>query len=337
MHVVIVGGGMAGLVLARGLLQRGLHPVVVERSASGVVIEGPIMLPFQAYDALEDLGLLDDIRAEGREVPPVRGGMPVAIGVGRQLILERLRIGLDIHWQHEVVDLLRDGERVNGVRVVGPGGEREIVADIVVGADGARSRVRDLAGIEADVTVADTALVSFRSPVRSDEAFLITFTSDGRQLTLLDWPGGSAGSWQIERPAGGASEVLAPGVEAFKRAYLRLLPAAAPALEAVTEIFYREPIEVRCATWSRPGVTLIGEALHALNPEAGIGSGLGMGDAQALAIAIAQNHDDADGALAEYEHWRRPAVDPYIAVGSQAVRVVRGGEVRDEERWPPSG
>ncbi|MCC6830507.1 MAG: FAD-dependent monooxygenase [Thermoleophilia bacterium] len=335
MRVVIVGGGMAGLVLARGLVLRGVTPVVVERSPAGVVVEGPIMLPFQAYDALEELGLLVDIRAAGRDVPPFRDGRPVAIGVGRQLVLERLREGLEILWDQEVVDLLRNGDRVTGVRVRGPEGERDVPADIVVGADGTHSRVRELAGFPAETRVSDTAFVSFRSPARCEEAFLIHFTSDGRQLTLLDWPGGSAGGWQIERPAGGAQEALAPGAAAFKAAYLRLMPGAADALAPVTDVFYREVTEVRCEVWWRPGVTLIGEALHAMNPEAGIGSGLGMGDAQALGIAIARSPEDPDAALAEYERWRRPAVAPYLAVGSQGVRVVRGGELLDEERWPP--
>ena len=31
-----------------------------------------------------------------------------------------------------------------------------------------------------------------------------------------------------------------------------------------------------------------------------------------------------------------PAVAPYLAIRSQGVRVVRGGELRDEERWPPA-
>ncbi|MGI9540073.1 MAG: FAD-dependent oxidoreductase, partial [Miltoncostaeaceae bacterium] len=152
---------------------------------------------------------------------------------------------------------------------------------------------------------------------------------------LLDWPGGSAGGWQIDRPEGGEGVALAPGVEAFKRAYLRLMPAAAEAIAPVEELGYREVTEVACETWWRPGVVLIGEALHAMNPEAGIGSGLGMADAHALAIAIAQNSGDADRALAEYERWRRPAVAPYLAIGSQGVRPVARREPLDIERWPP--
>ncbi|WP_217914696.1 FAD-dependent oxidoreductase [Miltoncostaea marina] len=339
MRVVIAGGGMAGLVLARGIAARGGEAVVVERAAADRRIPGPIMLPFQAYDALDELGVLDPIRARGIDVPPLRNGRPVSISVPRQDVVEILREGVDLLWEHELVDLLREGERVVGARVRGPDGERDLPAGIVVGADGTGSRVRELAGIPARTRASDTAFVSFRSPVHAPEPFSIAFLSDGRQVTLLDWAGGSAGGWQIDRVPGGAAEALAPGLDAFRRAFVRLLPQAeAPlaALSSVDELFYREVTEVRCEAWWSPGVALVGEALHAMNPEVGIGSGLGMGDAQALAIAIAATPDDPDAACAAYEHWRRPAVAPYLAVGGTASKVFAGGRRPEEERWPPA-
>lgn len=338
MRVVIVGGGMAGLVLARGLLRRGVTPVVLERSGPEVTIPGPIMLPFQAYDALADVGVLDAVRAEGRAIPPYRDGMPVAIGVGRQFLIDHLREGVDMSWRHEVRELLRDGDRVVGVRVATSDGERDIPADLVVGADGARSHVRGLAGIEATLTPCDTAILSFRSAHRLAEPFHIEFLSDGRQIMVMGWPGGTAGSWQIPRPEGGAAAALAPGAEAFRRHFAALLPPAAEALEDVRtteDMLYREAVEVHCEQWWVPGVTLIGEALHAMNPEAGIGAGLGMGDALALAVAIAGAGDDPDGACRTYELWRRPALAPYFAVGSRGVRVETGRPPRPEEAWPP--
>ena len=169
------------------------------------------MLPFQAYDALEEIGVLAPLRAEGIDIPPLRGGLPVSISVARQTVVETLREGLEILWEHELVDLLRDGDRVVGARLRTPEGERDEPADLVVGADGTGSRVRELAGIPADLRVADTAFVSFRSPVHAPEPFSIAFLSDGRQVTLLDWSGGSAGGWQIDRLPGGAEEALAPG------------------------------------------------------------------------------------------------------------------------------
>jgi len=73
-----------------------------------------------------------------------------------------------------------------------------------------------------------------------------------------------------------------------------------------------------------------------MNPEVGIGSGLGMGDAQALAIAIAHNPDDPDAACRSYEHWRRPAIAPYLAVGGTASKVYATGRPPEHERWPPA-
>ncbi len=339
MRVVIAGGGMAGLVLARGIVQRGGSAAIIERAPADRRIPGPIMLPFQAYDALEEIGVLDPVRAAGIDVPPLRGGRPVAISVPRQTVVEELREGLEVLWEHELVDLLRDGDRVVGARVRTAAGDRDLPADLVVGADGTGSRVRELAGIPADTRVADTAFVSFRSPVPGPEPFSIAFLSDGRQLTVLNWAEGSAGGWQIDRPAGGAEEALAPGLDAFREAFVRLLPAAeAPlaALTSVDQLGYREVTEVRCEEWWRSGVALIGEALHAMNPEVGIGSGLGMGDAQALAIAIAGHPGDPDGACRAYEHWRRPAIAPYLAVGGTASKVYATGRRPEEERWPPA-
>jgi 2-polyprenyl-6-methoxyphenol hydroxylase-like FAD-dependent oxidoreductase len=335
MDVVIVGGGMAGLVLANALRRRGVEPVVLERQPPGARVPGPIMLPYQAYDALEDIGLLDEIRGAGRDIAPQADGTPVAIAVARQAILDALARGTEVRHEREVVALLREEGRVSGVRVRGPNGEEELRSDLVVGADGTMSGVRALAGIEAEVRPSPGAGLSFRSPVVIEIPFAMVYQSDGRQVGLLGWPEGSAGWWQIDRI--GREAALAPGVEAFKRSFARLLPAAVPALEGVTSIdqlVYREVTEVRCATWSVPGVVLIGEAAHAIDPEAGVGAGLGFGDALALAVAIA-GAASADAAVRDYEFWRRPAVAPYEAIGAAGARMVRGGERPPEERWPP--
>ena len=331
MRVVIVGGGMAGAVLAGALRRRGVEPVVLERGPATATIPGPIMLPYQAYDALADLGLLEEVRAAGRPIAPQADGTPVAIAVARQALIDALRRDVPIRFDTTVTGLLRDGDRIVGVETDGG----PIAADLVVGADGSRSPVREMAGIAAEVRPAPGAGLSFRSPVQLDVPFAMAYQSDGRQVGVLSWPGGSAGWWQIDRI--GREAALAPGVEAYRRAFGRLLPAAAPALEGVTsvdQLVYREVIEVRCETWWAPGVALIGEAAHAIDPEAGVGAGLGFGDALALAVAIA-GASDPDAACRDYEFWRRPVVAPYEAIGAAGARIARGGEKPDEERWPP--
>ena len=331
MRVVIVGGGMAGAVLAGALRRRGVEPVVLERGPATATIPGPIMLPYQAYDALADLGLLEEVRAAGRPIAPQADGTPVAIAVARQALIDALRRDVPIRFDTTVTGLLRHGDRIAGVETAGG----PIAADLVVGADGSRSPVREMAGIAAEVRPAPGAGLSFRSPVQLDVPFAMAYQSDGRQVGVLSWSGGSAGWWQIDRI--GREAALAPGVEAYRRAFGRLLPAAAPALEGVTsvdQLIYREVIEVRCETWWAPGVALIGEAAHAIDPEAGVGAGLGFGDALALAVAIA-GASDPDAACRDYEFWRRPVVAPYEAIGAAGARIARGGEKPDEERWPP--
>ena len=331
MRVVIVGGGMAGAVLARALRRRGVEPVVLERGPATATIPGPIMLPYQAYDALADLGLLEEVRAAGRPIAPQADGTPVAIAVARQALIDALRRDVPIRFDTTVTGLLRDGDRIVGVETDGG----PIAADLVVAADGSRSPVREMAGIAAEVRPAPGAGLSFRSPVQLDVPFAMAYQSDGRQVGVLSWSGGSAGWWQIDRI--GREAALAPGVEAYRRAFGRLLPAAAPALEGVTsvdQLVYREVIEVRCETWWAPGVALIGEAAHAIDPEAGVGAGLGFGDALALAVAIA-GASDPDAACRDYEFWRRPVVAPYEAIGAAGARIARGGQKPDEERWPP--
>ena len=340
MRVVIVGGGMAGLTLARALQDRGETPIVLERAPGGARIPGPIMLPYHAYDALEDIGALAGIRAAGWDIAPGPDGIPVAIAVGRQEVVDALRAGVDVEHRSEVTGLIHEGDRVVGVRVTAAGGEREIASDLVVGADGVRSGVRKLAGIPAEVRRGEFAGLSFRSPVAPDVPFSMAYQSDGRQVTMVGWPGGAAGTFQIDPMP--PEEAKAPGLEAYKRAFTGLLPAARAALQGVREDgdwFYREATEVRCASWWRPGVVLIGEAAHAINPETGIGSGLGMGDALALAVAIAGS-SDPDAACRDFETWRRPAVAPYEQLGTAGTRIVvgggEGGARPEAERWPPA-
>lgn len=329
---------MAGLVLSAALRRRGVEPVTLERAPAGRTIPGPIMLPFQAFDPLQDVGAFDAVRARGRDIAPRPDGTPVAIAVARQAIVDVLAAGAGVRHGSEVTGLLRDGDgRVVGVAVRdADGAGEEVPSDLVVGADGAASPVRAMAGIAAELRPAPGATLSFRSPVVLDEPFAMAYQSDGRQVGVISWSGGTAGWWQIDKV--GREAAFAPGAAAFRRAFARLLPAAAPALEAVTDeraLIYREVTEVRCETWWTPGMALIGEAAHAIDPEAGVGSGLGFGDALALAVAVARNAHDPDAACRDYEFWRRPAVAPYEAIGAAGPRMARGGPRPDEERWPP--
>ena len=338
MRTVIVGGGMVGLTLARLLRARGHEPVVLERAAAGRHQPRPFMLGFQGFAVLEELGLLGRVRAAGWDIAPGADGTPVAICVKVGHLLDALAEGVPVLHGGSVTGLARDDGRVVGVEVDGPEGTATVPADLVVACDGVGSRVRAMAGLEAEVSALSDATLTFMSPAVIDRSFSMRYLSDGGQMGLLGWPEGSAGWRTIDRV--GREAALAPGVEAFRESFARLMPEAAPALEGVAstdQLLYQEPAVLRAATWWTPGVVLIGDAAHFFGPETGVGAALGLGDAQALAVAIAQNPDDPDAACAAYEAWRAPVIRPYEAADPAAGRMALPNADRPaEERWPPA-
>jgi 2-polyprenyl-6-methoxyphenol hydroxylase-like FAD-dependent oxidoreductase len=332
---------MTGLALARLLSGLAEPPVVLDRGDGSAPPPRPYAVSFHGFPALERAGVIDEVRARAWPVAPGPEGRPVAYAIGFGTALGILGAGIRVRRRTTVTGLLRDGAgRVVGVRTGGPEGARELPADLVVAADGAGSPVRDMAGIPVEVTPdPEIAHLSFTSPVVPDRSFALTWLSDGRQVGMFGWPEGSAGWWDVSRV--GREAALAPGLPAFRAAFARLLPEAAPALQGVTspdQLTYREPAEVRSPCWWVPGAVAIGDAAHVLGPETGIGSGMALGDALALAGSLGRHPDDPDAACADYERWRRPAVAPYEALGAAGGRMAPGGapgERRPHERWPP--
>ncbi len=334
MKTVIVGGGMVGLTLARLMRARGHEPVVLERSRPGHHQARPFMLGFQGFGALEEMGLLQRIRRAGWDIAPGADGTPVAICVEVALLLEALGEGVPVRHGATVTGLARAGERVVAVEVEEG---LPVEADLVVACDGVGSRVRAMAGLEAEVSALADATLTFMSPRVIDRSFSMRYLSDGGQMGLLGWPQGSAGWRTIDRV--GREAALAPGVDAFRTSFAHLMPEATDALTGVSsldQLLYQEPAVLRAARWWTPGVVLIGDSAHFFGPETGVGAALGLGDAHALALAIAQSPDDADAACAMYETWRAPVIRPYEAADPAAGRMALPNSERPpEERWPP--
>ncbi|MGD9694197.1 MAG: FAD-dependent oxidoreductase [Thermoleophilia bacterium] len=340
MNVVIAGGGMVGMTLARLLRQRGFAPVVVERMREGAYVRRGYMLGYQGFGPLDEVGVLREVRAAGRDIAPREDGSAVAITLEVGVLLHALARDLPVVYEHSVVDLRRSGDgRVTGVVVEGPDGRAEIPSDLVVACDGVGSPVRAMAGLEARVEPLAEAALTFMGPGVIDVSFAMAYMSDGGHIGVLGWPEGSAGWRSVEKI--GAEAALAPGLDAIRRMWSTLLPESAAGVEALTsmdQVRYSEPSLLTCPSWWAPGVVLIGDAAHFFGPETGVSSGLGLGDAHALAEAIRQSPDDADAACRSYEMWRAPVIRPYEAMDPGRERMLMAGKVppRPEEGWPPA-
>jgi 2-polyprenyl-6-methoxyphenol hydroxylase-like FAD-dependent oxidoreductase len=340
MKVVICGGGIVGLTLARLLHLRGVEPVVLERMPGGAYIRRGYMLGFQGYPPLEEVGVLPALRSEGWDIAPRPDGSAVAICVEVGKLIRSLQEGLPVRFEHTVRELVRDAEdRVVGVVAEGPDGTVTVEADLVVACDGVGSPVRQMAGLEAKIEPLAEASLNWMSPVPGGVSFAMSYLSDGGHIGTLGWPEGSAGWRSCEKV--GAEAALAPGVEAIREMWVRLLPESETGISGVTsidQVRYTEPSLLTCPEWWRPGVLLIGDSAHFFGPETGASSGLGMGDAHALAEAIRQHPDDSDEACRSFITWRAPVIRPYEAMDPGRQRMVLAGTMqgRPEERWPPA-
>lgn len=340
MKVVIVGGGMVGMTLSRLLRLRGFEPTILERMPAGHYVPRGYMLGFQGYEPLDEVGIYQEVRDAGRPIAPRPDQPPVAVAVRFGALIEALQRDLPMVNDTTVTELVREGDRVVGVRAEGPDGPVDYEADLVVACDGVRSPTREMAGLEAVVDMLPEAELAFMSTKPADTSFAMAYMSDGQHIGMLSWNEGSAG-WRSAKRVG-REAAIAPGLDAIKEMWVRLLPAAESAMDGVTsldQIRYSEPGLLTCPRWWVPGVVIIGDAAHFFGPETGISSGIGLGDAHALAQAIMMNPDDPDAACQSYETWRAPAVRPYEAndPGRQRMKVVDSMQGRPDEVWPPEG
>src|SRR5580704_13038087 len=167
---LIVGGGIGGAVLANLLDRRGKRVLVLEKGRTPV----PQARPEVLWPAtVEFLRTLIPAALEQRWSLPIRGGVIVyrneellrfgsevfdAVGVQpysaantRELLMQQA--ACECQRGVEVTEVLRDGERVVGVRArdVDSGAERDVLADWTVGDDGPHSVIRRGCGLPMEV------------------------------------------------------------------------------------------------------------------------------------------------------------------------------------------
>ncbi|WP_244976090.1 FAD-dependent monooxygenase [Nocardia huaxiensis] len=169
--VIIVGAGPTGLMLATELRLAGVRPLVLERRLQHSSVPKASGLGGQILDLLHYRGALEPIfEASGGYHPAARfpfGGvhldftqlvdppmraMPLPQARLEELLTDRLTtLGGEVHRGHEVIAVEQD-ERTVTAQVQGPDGPYRVTARFLVGCDGGRSRIRDMAGISFEGT-----------------------------------------------------------------------------------------------------------------------------------------------------------------------------------------
>jgi 2-polyprenyl-6-methoxyphenol hydroxylase-like FAD-dependent oxidoreductase len=358
--VTIIGAGLGGLTLARVLHVHGIPATVYEADASPTARGQGGMLDIHDYNgqvALAAAGLLDEFRAivlPGREALRVldtdgtlrfdraddgTGGSPEALrGALRQMLLDSLPAGV-VRWGH----------RVSGVTALG-GGRHEVafttgatvVTSLLVGADGAWSRVRPLltgvvpeyagnASIETFLFDADNRHPATAKAVGAGSLMVFDRTASGKVYLVHRESDGNLHAYLwLSRPLDWFAGIDFADPAAATGRIAREVAGWAPELGAVftdsdTAPVYRPhytlPIDHR---WDRvAGVTLLGDAAH-LQPPNGEGANLAMQDGAELGTAIAAHPGDVEAAITEYEQAMFPRSAAAAAEGDALIKVILG-------------
>lgn len=326
MHdVIVVGGGPVGLYTALLLRQAGLDAVVLERRADrsshsrAIGIHPPALRALAAGGIAEELrtrGVLirDGVaRSAGRHVGTISfstlpGEEKYVLAVPQAVTEEILERRLQEEFPGTVrrgVAVLSSRDHGDHVRTVVRSQGEDIVleARLVVAADGARSSIRDGAGIRAP---------SRRYPDCYVMGDFLDGTEDGDDAVLYLETGGIVESFPL--PGGIRRWVVRVGspVERPTAEHLTALirDRTGVAVDATTHSMLSAfEVQSRLAERFVAGRTvLVGDAAHEVSPIGGQGMNLGWLDAVRLVPIIAaslRDGDDVGARLAEYEKERR--------------------------------
>jgi 2-polyprenyl-6-methoxyphenol hydroxylase-like FAD-dependent oxidoreductase len=311
---VIVGGGPAGIMAGYLLARAGVPVVILEKHADFFRdFRGDTIHP-STLELMHELGLLDEFlkvpHQEVRELRAVVNGQIVPIADFSKLPTCCKFIAFMPQWdflnfvasharefpdfqlrmQADVIDLIIENERIAGVRAKTPGGELEVRADLVIGADGRHSITHSRAGFERREFGAPIDALWMRvSKKRDDPEQSFGFFQHGRLLVLLD----RGDYWQcgFVIPKGAFDRIKARGLAEFQR---EIASFAAFLSDRVSELDDWSKIKLltvqinRLRNWCRQGLLCIGDSAHAMSPAGGVGINLAIQDAVATANLLAQ-------------------------------------------------
>jgi 2-polyprenyl-6-methoxyphenol hydroxylase-like FAD-dependent oxidoreductase len=342
---LIVGGGIGGAVLANLLGRRGKRVLVLEKSWKPAPQNRPeILWPA----TVEVLRTLIPNNLEQRWLLPIRGGLflygrrpllqighevfqatgvqPYSTANTRELLLQQAPC--ECLRGMEVIEVLRDKERVVGVRAreTPSGATRELLAEWTVGDDGAHSVIRRGCGLSMNVVYFPLELLGFgfdwpaSLPANTARVWI---NQDRVQTGVLGMPAAPL-------PEGRGAALLPVWPELLRQERrlqraLRAFAAQEPTLEELLgpRTYPRDFTRFRIA-WGRtpqfgiPGALLLGDAAHLVTPAGGQGANLSVADALVIAQAALERPQQL---LADYRRRRRAATLRSLSLSRGAALV----------------
>ena len=321
-RILIVGGGIAGLALGRALREQGFVPEIIERAASCQAGGTGLYLPGNGVRALGALGLADKVLARavcmshqrildhtGRQLAEIdlaKLWNPVGLCVGiargelHRILLEGAA-GVPMRLGTTLTTLSQKDDEVNVAFADGSTG----TYDLVVGADGIRSSIRQL--VFGGIRPRHLGQASWRFLVEHSGAIETWTAMLGRRRTFLAMPVGpnrlycyaDLAALATEDPTG---RDLVRFLALFED-FAEPVPSILSKLESFDSIHFSPIEEIIIDTWVQGRVVLIGDAAHATSPNMAEGASMAMEDALVLTRMLATHGSPAE-ALSAFRERR---------------------------------
>lgn len=349
-HVIIAGGGIGGLTLALFLKKAGISCDIFEAYTYKASAGGGFNIAPNGMNVLDSLGLAHQVIAagavasefhmrngQGKMIARMANGSvkkygQPAVSLSRaalyDILLQELdEQGLTVQYGRRLTNIRQDPWGVTAVFADGT----EAFGDILIGADGVHSVTRRILFPDGPVP-AFTGSKNYGGFVplaavpemTSDEINSLTFTFGNNGFFGYCAAGDGKAMWWSNLPSDTPftkeelEDTTLEGVKAEMLARYQDYHTPIGSLIANTEKVLKVNVSdiASLPAWFKGRVLLIGDAAHAVSPNAGQGASMALEDAMYLAMLLRDAGVGAyTGVFRKFEAERKPRVEKIVAEG----------------------
>ena len=355
-HAEIAGGGFAGLVAAIALAQRGWTVHVHEKDPELRAFGAGIFVWENGLRVLKAIGAYEDVIDSSHEAGTyeirhedrlISEAVFAAEDSSRMLTMTRQALysaiqrvaekeGVDFALSSEVAGATPDGKLYTA-------DGRRFPADLVIGADGVRSKVRDSLGLQKERDIGTFGLLRVLAPRCLDELgpgpwnhVIDYWNLAHRSLRILYVPCNTHDLYLgMMAPV---EDLEATAVPVRPDIWVPGFPELEPVIRQASPDGRFDAYETAKLTrWSSGRVAIVGDSAHAMVPSLGHGAGIAIMNALALAVAVEQG-PTVEQALLIWEQRERPFTEYTQDWSAKAARdrMTMHGRIWREETMKPA-